>query len=395
MKRPVLINDKWAKQILASAWESRAFCMALFCQDESHPLFSTPAMEMLMEGMGVEALINPELSRLFDMDYASENDCPERIFSGIMNIGKPSGIPVSIQAEVFRLHNELLIIGEIDVMKMHEINNKMARMNQQVSILQRNLIKEKLQLDQSLIEISQANQKLKILNQEKNHFLNMAAHDLRSPVSTALSFVDLLRNSPELFPPEKKNEFLKTIEERLHFSLKLMSELLDISKIEKGSMSIQLENACYIGLLNQVVAFHSLVGKMKNISLELQCREKELWFFFDRNKLEQVLNNLMSNAIKYSPENTHIQVRISHDTHTLTTTVADQGLGLHPHELEEIFVPYKKASARPTAGESSTGLGLAIARKIIESHGGKIWAESSKGHGSAFHFSLPMKSHAE
>ncbi len=242
-----------------------------------------------------------------------------------------------------------------------------------------------------LEELRQANEQLTILNREKNQYIGMAAHDLRSPISTAISYVDILRNDDGTFDSSKKQRFLEIIEERLSFSLKLMSQLLDVSKIESGIIQLNVQRNDYVKLLKQTIEFNRLVARYKNISIDFEARNQYLPFMFDKAKMEQVLNNLISNAIKYSPANSHVLIKLDEGNGKIRTSIIDQGVGIKSSELSEIFQPFYKASGRPTAGESSTGLGLAIAKKIIEEHGGDIEVSSEVNKGSCFSFTLPAR----
>jgi len=128
----------------------------------------------------------------------------------------------------------------------------------------------------------------------------------------------------------------------------------------------------------------------KDISINLGLRDEIPLIDFDRNKIEQVLNNLISNAIKYSYPNTEINIEVEREGDFLLTKVIDQGQGIPEDEQPNIFKAFQKASTKPTAGEKSTGLGLAIAKKIVEGHKGEIWVKSEVGKGSTFYFKLPM-----
>lgn len=242
-----------------------------------------------------------------------------------------------------------------------------------------------------LEELRQANEQLTILNSEKNQYIGMAAHDLRSPISTAISYVDILRNDDGTFDSSKKQRFLEIIGERLSFSLKLMSQLLDVSKIESGIIQLNVQRNDYVKLLKQTIEFNRLVARYKNISIDFEARNQYLPFMFDKAKMEQVLNNLISNAIKYSPANSHVLIKLDEGNGKIRTSIIDQGVGIKSSELSEIFQPFYKASGRPTAGENSTGLGLAIAKKIIEEHGGDIEVSSEVNKGSCFSFTLPAR----
>jgi signal transduction histidine kinase len=376
---------RWNVELEKAALQSNALFLAIYSLEERELLFGNLAAKHLLKGNPVGGLINPS----FDQLAGRGGDNP--VFDGLLTVGDNLSVNTTIEARVCIKSGEMLVTGEINLQKIVEQNTRMARLNQEISNLQRMLIKEKILVENTLEELKQANEQLEVLNQEKNRFLSIAAHDLRNPISTAISFTDILLNNADLFPEDRRRQFLKTIEERLQFSLKLMTELLDVSNIEAGTMQLKKESNDYRKLLEQTTTFNQLVGKWKNVSVKLDCRDSELVFGFDRNKMEQVLNNLISNAIKYSHPGSSVSVSVKRENQLLQTAVNDHGVGIPEEEQEKIFEPFQKSSSRPTAGESSTGLGLAIAKKIIEEHGGVIRVRSTPGKGSSFLFTLPLE----
>jgi signal transduction histidine kinase len=135
---------------------------------------------------------------------------------------------------------------------------------------------------------------------------------------------------------------------------------------------------------------NNVIAQKKNIRIYFDCFEKMPEIVFDPAKIEQVLNNLISNAVKFSQQGTKIMVQIFLNPTDCTVSVADQGQGIPEEELGNLFKPFEKTSVQSTGGEKSTGLGLSIVRNLIIAHKGKIWVESKEGEGSVFYFSLPL-----
>lgn len=171
--------------------------------------------------------------------------------------------------------------------------------------------------------------------------------------------------------------------------LELLNNLLDISKIESGKLELEMTKNNYPDFVKKNIEFNRFFATEKSISIDLVLPDDILPFDFDKNKIEQVLNNLISNAIKYSHPNTTIRIEVLKEKEFVVTKVIDQGQGIPENELPHVFKPFQKASTKPTAGEKSTGLGLAIVKKIVEGHQGKIGVESEVGKGSTFFFKLP------
>ncbi len=261
-------------------------------------------------------------------------------------------------------------------------------------ILMSRLEEANLQLEnkvkQRTFELMEANKELTELNKEKNKFLGIAAHDLRNPIGVAASFADLLITEFESFLDQEKRHYLSVILERCEFSIKLLDDLLDISKIEAGKLELVFERLNYVDFIEKLINEYKVFARKKNISFDFRYADFNHSFTFDKTRIEQVLMNLANNAIKYSPKNSTVTVTVEKSGDFIKTSITDQGIGIPAEELGLLFNPFQKTSIKPTAGESSTGLGLAISKKIIEKHGGTIAAESTVGKGSTFYFTLPV-----
>jgi len=244
---------------------------------------------------------------------------------------------------------------------------------------------------QAEAEIARKNAELTELNDVKNQLLGMAAHDLRNPLSvirTSSSF--LLEDEARLLPPEKVTAFMRRIKENSEFMLKLIDDLLDMAKIESGRLDLNLVRQDLYAVIEENVSFNRTLADKKDIRLDFVPGRGLPLLRFDRGKVEQVLNNLISNALKFSSPGTAVTVQAARANGTVVVSVKDQGPGIPAEELDRLFKPFSKTSVRSTAGEKGTGLGLAISHRIVEGHGGRIWAESEVGKGTTFKFSLPI-----
>ena len=238
--------------------------------------------------------------------------------------------------------------------------------------------------------LRQSNDQLRELNNQKNEFLGMAAHDLRNPIAVIQNSSSVLSRYSSENLSEKQKEFLKKIYDTSKFMLELLNSLLDISKIESGKLELEISKNNYPDFVRKNIEFNRFFATEKDISIDSVLSDDIPLVDFDRNKIEQVLNNLISNAIKYSHPNTMIRIEVLKEKDFVVTKVIDQGQGIPENELPHVFKPFQKASTKPTAGEKSTGLGLAIVKKIVEGHQGIIGVESEVGKGSNFFFRLPL-----
>lgn len=387
------LNHPFQQAFHLAIASSQSLCMAIFSAESTDTVRENPAFTHISGGLGAQSLMNPAFEQLLRLPWdPGQPETP--VFKGFLTLGPDSINAISLSSTVYRNNSLLLLLAELDVERMTRQNQVMSELNREVNNLQRKLSREKVQLQHTLKELSQANERLIVLNEEKNRFLNMAAHDLRNPISTAISCAEILLEAPNL-DSKKKTHLLQTARERMHFAIELMSELLDVSRMEADKVPLKLETHNYTDLLDKIVTFNQLVAHYKEISLHVHHPQEPLTFRFDRNKIEQVLNNLISNAIKFSHKGSRIDIGVDvseadNDTPLIvTTTVTDYGIGIPENEQHMLFQPFQKTSSRPTAGESSTGLGLAIAQKIIREHKGEIRVTSNPGEGSRFSVRVP------
>ena len=239
-------------------------------------------------------------------------------------------------------------------------------------------------------ELTQANQKLVELNELKNKFLGIASHDLRNPLASIRGYSKFLLDKGTQIKEDTRQEFLTTIKNVSGNMLELISNLLDISVIESGQLQLNPEKSSIKKLAEEKIHLQQILADKKNIVLHADLEEVPE-FYFDANRMGQVVDNLLSNAVKYSPPDKEIFIKLVSNEETMTLSVKDEGPGISLDEQGQLFQHFKKLSARPTGGESSSGLGLAIAQRIVEEHQGDIGVDSQLGHGATFHFSLPTR----
>ncbi len=239
------------------------------------------------------------------------------------------------------------------------------------------------------MQLSEANAELERLNQLKTQFLGMAAHDLRSPIGHILSFCEFLRDEAALALTAEQLEFVSIIRNSSEFMLQLVNDFLDVSAIESGHLHLERRLLDPRKLLESNVGLNAVLAQKKRIQVALQIDGALPMMAVDEGKIAQVLNNLISNAIKFSLPGTAIAVCAVAEGGGVRIAVRDQGQGIPEGERGKLFLPFGQTSVHSTAGEASTGLGLAIVRKIVEGHGGRIWVESEVGVGSVFLFTLP------
>ncbi|WP_339752671.1 HAMP domain-containing sensor histidine kinase [Algoriphagus aquimarinus] len=241
-------------------------------------------------------------------------------------------------------------------------------------------------------KLKSLNSHLKSINNEKNKFIGIAAHDIKGPLGIINAFSEILiEDYKEELNPEI-TEILNIIKTTSSNSITVVRNLLDVSKIEAGKLVLTYKSQDYISFIANQVHINQILAKNKEIGIKLDTSTDEIIVDFDEHYFSEVIGNLLSNAIKYSNRNTEILVRVSlSDKNQLLTEVIDNGIGISEEEQQNLFNYFQKTSSRPTEGEESTGLGLAISKQIITLHHGQIGVKSSKNQGSNFFFSIPLK----
>lgn len=248
-----------------------------------------------------------------------------------------------------------------------------------------------LNLKDKYKNVLKLNEELKVLNDEKNKIIGIAAHDLRNPIGAISSFSDIILEDYSAVMDSRGIKMVDYINDLSTSSLKLLEELLNVSNIESGTINLSRKTQNYVDFVEKYKIYNLLIAKRKNISIKLECKENELFVNFDEHYLSEVMNNLLTNAIKFSENNTEILIKITNQKKTVKTEIIDQGQGIPLQEHSKLFHYFQKTSIQPTGGESSTGLGLAISKKIVTAHNGTIGAISEFGKGANFYFEIPIK----
>ena len=225
------------------------------------------------------------------------------------------------------------------------------------------------------------------LNELKNRFLGMAAHDMRSPLSSIKGFSEMLLDE---HPTEEQGELLSMIHSTSGQLLALINDFLDISVIESGHLEIRKARENLNDLIAERVRIADVMAKKKGTRIGVRLQEVP-HFLFDRARIAQVIDNLLGNAVKFSPPSSRVLVTAREARGIAEVSVRDRGPGIEAHELDRLFSMFQKLTARPTGGETSTGLGLAIANKIVAAHDGMISVRPRAGGGSIFFFTLPVE----
>src|SRR5947209_11784288 len=245
------------------------------------------------------------------------------------------------------------------------------------------------QLQKSNRELNEANAKLRELAELREEFLALTTHDLRSPL-TVISGVISFFTSGRLgeLSPEQKN-MVTMMERNTQNLIELVNDLLDASKLESGTMRLDVASFDLRGLLDELREAMEPLAKEKGIELVETIPQNLPQVEADRAKIRRVLQNLLSNALKFTPKGGRVEFSAEQGNGRVLVSVSDTGVGIAPEDVARLFDKYEQARSRATRGEKGTGLGLYITKQLVELHGSDIKVESEVGRGSTFSFTLP------
>ncbi|HYF03154.1 MAG TPA: tetratricopeptide repeat-containing sensor histidine kinase [Patescibacteria group bacterium] len=238
------------------------------------------------------------------------------------------------------------------------------------------------------VELAKANEQLIALSEERKEFISIAAHDLRNPLHSVKLMLNVLKMEESGLKPEFAH-YVKEIEIASANMLELIQNLLDTEIIESGRLSLNIEPFLAADVVEHVIARYKSAAHEKKINIIKEIDPK-IYILADARYAMQVMDNVFSNAIKYSPLGKSINFRLFKKEDMTRIEIKDEGVGLHPEEMQKLFGKFQRLSARPTGGEHSTGLGLSIAKKLTEAMNGKIWCESEAGQGAMFIIEFPI-----
>ena len=285
--------------------------------------------------------------------------------------------PLTLNVRFYACPDGLIAIGERDYEDFEALQQNLMAANAEMSNLARRLQK--------------ANAELKALNELKNEFLGIAAHDLRNPIGNIYSYTDMLLEDIRAKLDEEHLLYLGSIRSLSETMLAMLDDLLDLSAIESGKLNLNRESCDVAALLQSTRDLHRRAASEKEIELRLEVTPGIPPLPLDGLKMQQAIGNLISNAIKFSLPGSSVRISARQDDEGVEIAVADQGQGIPKEEQAQLFEPFHKTSVKGTAGEKSTGLGLSIVKKIVCGHGGRVGVESEPGEGTTFTIALPRR----
>ena len=238
-------------------------------------------------------------------------------------------------------------------------------------------------------EILQVNRQLEQSNRYKSEFLANMSHELRTPLNAILGFSEILLDLTMNLTAGERTEFLRNIHSSGQHLLGLINDILDLAKIEAGKMELHAEEMPVKEAIQEVTGILDPMARQQGLQVTTVGAAEAGVIKADRSKFKQVLYNLLSNAVKFTPPPGQITLTVKDSPSQLTVSVQDTGIGMKPEDLPKLFREFEQIDGSYTRRYQGTGLGLALCRRFVQMHGGRIWAESQFGKGSTFTFTIP------
>jgi signal transduction histidine kinase len=246
-------------------------------------------------------------------------------------------------------------------------------------------------MQEAAAELAASNKHLVNLNNEKNELMGIAAHDLRNPLAVILGNSELMATTKDPSTLTRLSQNTRSVAIRMR---NLIADLLDVNAIEQGKFRVRKERCDVRALIEQSLEQNQSAADRKQITFRVGISEG-LWATADSAATVQILDNLISNALKYSPPNTTVHIHALPEKESVVINVRDEGPGISEADQKKMFQKFTRLTARPTGGESSTGLGLAIVKKLAEAMSGSIQCLSTLGSGTTFVLRLPAAAESE
>jgi signal transduction histidine kinase len=290
-----------------------------------------------------------------------------------------------------------LVQDNSNIVEISTLTCNFNLMVERIKTLVYNLEQSNQNLEQKIhertLQLERKNQQLLKLNQEKNEFLSIAAHDLKNPLQAIQGSAELISISLQdegCANSEELVDYANMIDVSSERMFDLITNLLDVNAIEEGKFELNLQYIDILPKLNHIVEEYREKAQLKSVSIYFEPQHAEYMAYTDVKVLHQILDNLISNAVKYSPFDKHIFIKIFNQKQNIRIEVQDQGQGLSQEEQTKLFTKFTRLSTKPTNGEHSTGLGLFIVKKLVTALKSEVWCESEVNQGTTFILLLPV-----
>jgi signal transduction histidine kinase len=282
---------------------------------------------------------------------------------------------------------------------VEEESNEIVRLNRELQQRQQILEEQAVEIEVMNTQLQEQNQSLLELSAEKDEFLGIAAHDLKNPLNGIRGLAEMLYEYGHETSAEENKQTLGSIITSSERMFSLIKNLLDMNALERQGMQLNPVTLDAASITAMIADMHQHRATQKNITLHFSKNAEYVehaehaagnsLIRADEQALTQVLDNLISNAVKYSPQGKSVFVRLKPSTNAVRVEIQDEGPGISSEDMKKLFGKFARLTAQPTGGEHSTGLGLSIVKKLVEAMNGRVWCESELGKGATFVLELP------
>lgn len=274
--------------------------------------------------------------------------------------------------------------------ELESVNEELREKNERLDIQNEELFSQAEELRAQQQELIEKTLEVEKANRLKSEFLANMSHELRTPLNVITGFTELLIDEVPGKINAKQKQCLNDIWVSSQHLLTLINGVLDLSKIESGKIEFKFSSVDLTKVLTSLTRAIIPILKPRKQSLDTEIEEGLPLVYTDRSKIAQVLLNLLDNASKFSPDGEKLRIKAGVQDGICMVSVIDRGVGIEKNDLGRIFEPFSRLKNHLSAERGGTGLGLALAKQIIEKYGGNIWVESQPGKGSSFTFTIPI-----
>lgn len=325
---------------------------------------------LMIDMSGQLALANPKAAQLLNV-----NSSPLTIFEVIKSF--PQQVDLTQLMEQVKKSPLPVIANEV------QMGKKIVR-------IYANPVKDNQNNNIGVVIILHDITKEKELEKLRQNFTAMIVHELRSPLTVVRGTADTIMKHVQQLDEPTRIKLLAGMFESASSMLQMVDDLLDTAKIQAGRFEVKLKKESPIPIIEDRIGYYQILAKDRGLTLSGQVSKNLPDLPIDADRIKQVLNNLLSNAIKFTPAGGQIVVSALVDASSMTVAVRDTGIGIGKEAQVKLFTPFEQVTEMKDSAERGTGLGLTVAKGIIEAHEGKIWVESQESQGSTFYFSLPL-----
>lgn len=362
------ILNNWQKEFKSVLLNNQFLCIALFKTDGELE-YANDSMKKYLGDNPLKSFINPSFESL--KAKLNENNH----FSGYITFGDFFAFSSSLKVDVYKRKNSILLIGGVESEQLMVENKTMLEINKEINRLQRDLHKERLNLEKS--------------NSDKDIFMSVIAHDLRSPFNGLLGMSNMLIDNINDFDKEFIKEQLKIINRSAQSAYALLEDLLFWSRSQSGIITFNIDNVNIYKVVEEMLQDFNTRCSEKNIEIINEC-EVDTLVKADLNMLRTILRNLLSNAIKFTPNGSDVKVQSEKINQKVKISIIDSGVGISYENIKKILAGNELFSTYGTNNEKGTGLGLKICKQFIKNHNSELEIESELGKGSEFSFMLAV-----